>query len=226
MSGVAHPNMFPVAGESVAIEASADAEPDQTAEQPAEPPRPADPWANPVGRLQRAAAPKAEEPKAKRQTRADQVVEFLSANGPTGSKQLCMALGLSTSAGITPLIDAALKTGRIVRVNHLYMLPDQRPKNEIQKEPEPASLELKAEAPASPAMARGITTQVTETAPPAAETARATPKARTPEFTISAGDALLIAWPDGGVTVQRGGTFVELTPIAVRLLRAFIELRT
>lgn len=241
MSDVAHPNMFPGAGESVAIAARDDEKLSPNADQDAGATSgPTSPWANPLCKLKATDAPKdapapAAGPKEKPQTRAEQVIEYLRANGPTGSKQLCIALGLSTSAGIMPLIDTALKAGRIVRVNHLYMLPEQRPVSDVRTDAAPSTSDLKAEADASPTVGRapepastreaGPAPAVMENAVPAIEPPRIAPAQRKPDFTLAIDQAMLTVWPDGRVTVRADGVFVELTPQQAKPLRILVEAR-
>lgn len=236
MSNVGHPNMFPVAGERVVIEASVDSEASTTVEQAAEPSRSIDPWANPIGRLKRAETAKASAAppaaaKEKRKTRADQVIELLGEHGPMNGARLREALGITAGAGITPYIGSALKSGRILRDGHLYKLPDEAPRSAARRQPDPEprptteALKAEAEAP-EPAAEAVLPVPAADVIAPSPERLRETTKMRTPDFTVSAGDAMLIGWPDGSATVQRGGIFVELMPNQVRLLRVFLELRT
>ncbi|WP_321895985.1 hypothetical protein [Paraburkholderia heleia] len=220
MKNVAHPNMFPTAGEATAI-APADAKPVANGTPTPEIAPPASPWANPVSRLQSAAGVKAaaEEPapKEKRVSRSEQAVAYLRANGPATGAQLLTALGIQSKGGITPFIGPGLQRGEIVKDGNRYALP----------------CHLVGQLPTQPASAASAEThsQPSPTAPaekpaePSAPAAAAPAPERKPDFTLSADETLVVAWPDGSVTVQRGGVFVELTPNEARLLRAFVGLR-
>ncbi|QGZ56714.1 hypothetical protein [Paraburkholderia acidiphila] len=221
MKNVAHPNMFPSAGEAVAVAPDGDAKPIVNGTLALEIAPPASPWANPVSRLKSAAGAKAaaEEPapKERRISRSEQAVAYLRANGPATGAQLLTALGIQSKGGITPFIGPGLQRGEIVKDGNRYALPchlvghlpTQRASAapaETHSQPAPKDSAEKPAAPAAPASST-----------PAPE--------RKPDFTLSADETLVVAWPDGSVTVQRGGVFVELTPNEARLLRAFVGLR-
>ncbi|WP_175054385.1 hypothetical protein [Paraburkholderia sediminicola] len=137
MKNVSHPNMFPIAGESVAI-AAAEAAPRQKAavvETPVDDisaaPVPASAWANPLSKLRPTAAPG----ETKHATRADEAIAYLRIHGPSPAGDLCKAMGITSKGGITPFINAALRDGRIVRNNGKYSVggeavpkPDAEPK--------------------------------------------------------------------------------------------------
>ncbi|MFP3187067.1 hypothetical protein [Burkholderia sp. 4M9327F10] len=122
MKNVAHPHMFPGVSsgaavdieppEAVAKEAVAtDADVGGIAATPAL----ATAWANNF-------LPKklTEIEETRHATRADEVIAYLRANGPSPAADLCRALGITSKAGITPFINRALKEGRIVRVDGKY----------------------------------------------------------------------------------------------------------
>lgn len=226
MKNILHPNMFPHAGEAVSMTTLTES----AGEAPEEPPgtpsaKEQSPWANPVGRLQKASAGKkaaADAEKAPRPSRIDQVIEYLRAHGPSRGREICDALVISKNAGLQPFVSAALKDGRIVREGLRYMLPDQRPAQSpvrqtpanderpasdispgprAERAPEPVSLVANSEVPPEPLAARRA------------------------DFTLTKDDAALISWPDGAMTVQRGDSFVELAASQVELIGMFIELR-
>lgn len=138
VKNVSHPNMFPIAGESVAI-AAAEAAPRQkaaVAEAPADDvsaaPAPTSAWANPLSKLRPSAVPGEE---TKHTTRADEAIAYLRAHGPSSPGDLCKAMGITSKGGVTPFINGALKDGRIVRVDGKYSIggeaaakPDTEPK--------------------------------------------------------------------------------------------------
>lgn len=122
MKNVSHPNMFGVGARAAAapsdtIDKPIDAE-ENVALAGSESAPPAGPWANPVGKLQTPADAGADG--AKRQSRIDQVIAFLREKGPSTSGQICKGVGLASSAGIAPYVAAALKDGRIARVDGKY----------------------------------------------------------------------------------------------------------
>lgn len=232
MSDKGHPNMFPVAGESAVIATREDGKPKAAAEPAVDagPVSPPNPWANPSSLLKRAPAAE-EEPetaqapegeKAPRRTRADQVIEFLRTSGPTGSARICAALGLAPEAGITPYVASALKSGALIREGRVYRLPEHRPAAPT------ASVQSEERTP-EPAPAAHVVQETADAAQPEQKPCDAAAPsivaAREPDFTLTSGDALLIAWPDGAVTVQRGGTFVELAAHQARILRVLVEMR-
>ncbi|POR52795.1 hypothetical protein B0G62_10492 [Paraburkholderia eburnea] len=207
MSDVAHPNMWPVAGESVVMnpvdEKKAASAPDTNPETAA----PSSPWANPIGRLQ---GKDESASKARRQTRTEQVIEFLRSNGPTGGARICAALGLAVGAGLTPYISTAIGEGRILRQGRIYCLPEHAEANAALAQQAPAQMpEERAVPTAEPIDQPGVPQP-----------------GRQPDFSLSSGEVLLIGWPDGGVTVQRGGVFIELTAHETKLFRVFVELRS
>ncbi|WP_321904431.1 hypothetical protein [Paraburkholderia tropica] len=231
MSNTGHPNMFPVAGENAVISTREDGKP----KPPTEPevdaaaPAPTNPWANPASFLKHSSAgdePAAGEPpegaSAPRRTRAEQVIEFLRKSGPTGSARICAALGLAPEAGITPYVASALKSGALIREGRVYLLPEHR-------SAAASGAMQSAEIPVAPEAPPTVAPATADASASAAETTHPAPpsiaSSREPDFTLTSGDALLIAWPDGAVTVQRGGTFVELAAHQARILRVLVEMR-
>lgn len=216
----AQPNMFPGAGEAVAIASVDGAKPIVNGTPAPETAAPSSPWANPVERLHSAAGIKPAEParKEKRLSRSEQAIAYLRENGPSTSKQLLTALGIESKAGITPFIEPGLRRGEIVKDGNHYALPCQLVGHLPASEPEPAS--APPETHVAPEAPVPVEEQIKTDAP-----APTIAPVRKPDFTLSADETLVIAWPDGSVTVQRGGVFVELTPNEARLLRAFVGLR-
>ncbi|KPD17237.1 hypothetical protein ADM96_20195 [Burkholderia sp. ST111] len=125
VKNVSHPNMFPVAGESVAI-AAAEAAPRQKpvaveaapVDNVTAAPAPASAWANPLSKLRATAAPG----EARHATRADEAIAHIRIHGPSSAADLCKAMGITSKGGITPFINKALHDGRIVRANGKYSI--------------------------------------------------------------------------------------------------------
>lgn len=225
MTSTPHPNMFPGAGETVAIGQPEDEAPKAATAvvdvaDHAE--AAASAWANPAERLRRAvgtapaAEPKApEKSKEPRLSHSEKAIAHLRANGPSTAAELSAALGITSRGGITPFIGPALKHGDIVRDGRHYALPGQAPR---------AAASNAVEAVRS--CYQPAPDKVPSSAAVTVEQSRAQPSEREPDFTLSAGGALLISWPDGSVTVQRGGASGELAPHHLKLFRIFVEMRT
>ncbi|WP_321968879.1 hypothetical protein [Paraburkholderia tropica] len=220
MSDTAHPNMFPVAGENAVISTREDGKP----KPPTEPDvdaaatAPTNPWANPASLLKQSPA----DEKAPRRTRADQVIEFLRTSGPTGSARICAALGMPPEAGIAPYVISAIKSGALIREGRVYLLPEHRSAAAAgATQSAEITVALEAAPTIAPATAEASVSaeETTHPAPPSIAASRE------PDFTLTSGDALLIAWPNGAVTVQRGGAFVDLTAHQARMLSALVDLR-
>lgn len=250
MKNVPHPNMFPGAGESAMV-ATADDAPvrAEAAETPSdtELPRPSSPWANAM--LKHAPSDAPARPVAKRSVPkvADRVIELLGRCGPMKTKDIVKALDLDIGfSGIQPYVAPAQKRGEIVLIEHgVWGLPGQTPApaNVTQKaSPRPAAKATTSEKPptkkmpdaaavvapeAAPPEPTPIPTPVpvTESAEPASRIAEPARAQRTPVFQLSVGTAMLISWPDGSVTLQRGGRFVELDEFESRMLRMFVALQ-
>lgn len=125
MKNVAHPNMFPTAGESVAI---ASAEP--TARQKPvvtdadvggieAAPAPSSAWSNPLFKGESSGG----EQSGKPLRWADRVIAYVTQHGPTSSHDLCVAFGLNPAAGINPYVSKAVADGRLARDRGIYSLP-------------------------------------------------------------------------------------------------------
>jgi hypothetical protein len=229
MKNVLHPNMFPHAGETVsmaALTARADDTPAQNPE--GQLTGSASPWANPVDSLQKAVTVKnvtIETEKALRLSRVDQVIDYLRVHGPSRGREICDALGIRKDAGISPFVSSALKDGRIEREGSYYMLPGQKAPQATR-----AAAPVNAEPAASDASPRAASERAPDSAAPAsialgADAPPAKLGARQPDFTLAKDDAMLTSWPDGAITVQRGGSLVELTASHVKLISTLIELR-
>ncbi|CAB3783101.1 hypothetical protein LMG28688_01579 [Paraburkholderia caffeinitolerans] len=222
MSDAGHPNMFPVAGESAVIAVDLNGNPNAAPEQATAAAAKADPWANPATRLQRASdsndttqTPAATGAKERRPTRADQVIELLTNNGPMTAAKLREALGINVGGGITPYIDSALKNGSIIRDGQLYMLPDA-----VRRTCADAELESR---PSEPQAQASVAPRAPMSAP--VESLRAAPLQRKPDFALATEEAMLTVWPDGRVTVRSDGVFIELTPHQLKPIRISIDTR-
>jgi hypothetical protein len=231
VSDIAHPNMFPqVAASSEVTDAPASVGPSAQA---AEPPRPANAWANPVSTFKRAeppadvettdgkdepSAPQRETNGSKRETktRAEQAIACLRLKGPLTSKALCESMGLDTEVGISPYIAASLKRGEILRDRGHYFLPGQEaiipaPKEPAQSKPPKKASASPAASSEPPASVRPVDVDV-----------KADP--RVADFTLGVGDAALTHWLDGSVTLRRGASVLELACEQTRMLTMFVEL--
>lgn len=243
MKNVPHPHMFPGAGENAAIavadgdEARAEAS-GKAAD--SEPPLPASPWANPM--LKRATTDALAKPEAKRTvpTIAERVIELLRRRGPMKTKDIVTALDLNVGgAGLVPYIEPAKKRGELLQIErgvwglpiHAQDAAKAKPQTEKRVAPEPRPpkeepvKEPAAAAPAAQEQPALAPEPATEVVAPVARAAEPPRPQRIPDFQLTVGTAMLVCWPDGAVTLQRGGLFVELTESEARLLRMYVALR-
>lgn len=245
MKNVLHPNMFPIgAGGSSAPASEAPVATDADVGGIAATPAPTDPWANPMSALQKR-GDKPYIPAGK--TRADQAITYLREHGPSDGATLCKALGITSTGGISPFIAAALKDGRIARVDGKYSIgseapvaaaaaPAPTPAPAPAPVPVPDVAEAKAELPAiahfeaaTAIVARKPKTPrqaaPSPTLAPCSDTEPAKPTGRKPEFVVFVGDVQLLSWPEGDITIQTDSSTVELKPAHFRALMTLVELR-
>lgn len=223
MSTTAHSNLFPRAGETAMQPADTEKQAiDATDADVAGIPLPSSAWANPASSLQRFTqdrAPEAAE-SSRKPTHSDRAIAFLRENGPASARQLCAHLGVDGKAGVTPFITGAMRAGEIRREGKLYLLRDQ---TVASNSPDPdVHVHLGAGEEN-----REVTTlpDMSPLPEPKPAPAREEKALRSPDFTLTVGDAMPLSWADGAVTIQRVGSFVELNASQARMLAMFSELR-
>jgi hypothetical protein len=252
VKNLAHPHMFPGASpdapadgavpKTVAKEAVVtDADVGGIAATPA----PATAWANNF-------SPKklSEVEETRQATRADEVIAYLRAHGPSPAADLCRALGITSKAGITPFINRAMKEGRIVRVDGKYAIggevsteshakPTPVPKaiSHFEKataivamrkarEPKEVAPEAPAPTPApAPAAAPAPAPAAAREIAPTEVAAKPAKPGRKPEFVLFVDAVQLLTWAEGGITIQAEDSTIELTPECARALLVLVELR-
>lgn len=228
MTPLTHPNMFPHAGEAPMQPAAEATDADVGGIPPADAAGPSTPWANPAGSLQRfaverpsadgAAAP------AKRATHADRAIAYLREHGPTTGAALCDHLGVNKGPGITVYISKAMKAGLIVRIDGHYGLPGQIEPSET-KDRDAVAVAKQASTEAQISVLEAQFDRHRGDAKTPALKPPDSPPARSPSFTLTVGDAMLLSWPDGAVTIQRPGSFVELNAEQKQLFTMIAALR-
>ena len=253
MKNLAHPHMFPGASSDAPSDG---AMPDTGVKEAvvtdadfggiAATPAPATAWANPL-------LPKklTEIEETRQATRADEVIAYLHAHGPSPAADLCRALGITSKAGITPFINRAMKEGRIVRVDGKYTVGGEMgTKPAIEPTPVPKAISHFEKATAIVAMRKQ---SKTKEAPPAEPAAAPTPapaaapaptpapepvpapapadvvvtpakSGRKPLLVVSVGELQLLAWAGGGITIQTEDASIELEAIQTRALLVLAEL--
>jgi hypothetical protein len=246
MKNVPHPSWIPApapeAVDAIGSDGPGGAEAD--ASETAVASAPADPWANPVSAFRRPADKQISAPGTPRlhKTRADEAIAYLLEHGPSDGSALCKAMNITSKGGVSPFIQNALKAGRIIRADGKYMLGKDVAATPANVQPSAAKDAASAIAAmrreSAPSTSIGVSHPAAESAVervPAAAIAPPNdasqisdvdiPHARTPVFTLTVSDAMLLSWPDGAVTVQRAGSFVELTPVQSKLFCMLAELR-